>query len=278
MWADVKKGCVVAVLGIAVWGTQHRVRLAASPASGTRTVVVAELFTSEGCSSCPPADEALTQLVQRQPIEGVEVLALGEHVDYWDRLGWRDPFSSAIFSGRQSNYDARVLHRNEVYTPQFVIDGRLQRVGSDLDGIRQAIKQASDSPKAGVQLVVSGQTDEALSVDVRVEMPPALTLHEPADVLLAVTEDKLATEVRRGENHGRTLRHSAVVRSLTPIGTLSPDDRTWSMHVPLSVASGWTLANVRVIGFLQERESRRIIGAGAAMSGPRSDAAMGTPR
>jgi hypothetical protein len=278
MWVDIKKACAVAVVGITLWGIQHRVRLAASPASSTRAVVVAELFTSEGCSSCPPADEVLTRLVQRQPIDGVEVLALGEHVDYWDQLGWRDPFSSAIFSGRQSNYDARVFHRNEVYTPQLVIDGRLQRVGSDLDGIQQAIKQAADSPKAAVQLVLGGQGDQELSVDVRVDVPPALTLREPVDVLIAVAEDNLTTEVRRGENHGRTLRHSAVVRSLTSIGTQSPENRTWSMHVPLSVASGWKLANVRVIGFLQERESRRIVGAGSAMSGPRADAAMGTPR
>ena len=85
-------------------------RLGAAPGTTARTIVVAELFTSEGCSSCPPADDVLSQLLRRQPIRGVEVLALGEHVDYWDRLGWRDPFSSATFTTRQSQYEAQVFH------------------------------------------------------------------------------------------------------------------------------------------------------------------------
>ena len=241
---------------------QHRVRLAAS-AGGARSAVVAELFTSEGCSSCPPADEVLSQLVQRQPIAGVEVLALGEHVDYWDRLGWRDPFSSSLYSSRQSNYDARVFHRNEVYTPQLVIDGRLQHVGSDLDGIRRAIMHAADAQKAAVTVSVAGRTDRELSVRVSIEVPAALTLRETADVLIAVTEDRVVSEVRRGENHGRTLRHSAVARSLTPIGSLPPQDRTWSTTAAVSLPADWKLPDLRVIGFLQERESRRIVGAGS---------------
>ena len=242
---------------------QHRVPLAAA-ASGARSVVVAELFTSEGCSSCPPADEILSQLVQRQPIAGVEVLALGEHVDYWDRLGWRDPFSSSLYSSRQSDYDARVFHRNEVFTPQLVIDGRLQQVGSDLDGIRRAIVHAAGAQKAAVTVSVARRTDRELSARVGIEVPASLTLSETADVLIAVTEDRLVSEVRRGENHGRTLRHSAVVRSLTSIGSLPPQDRTWSTTAVVPLPADWTLPNVRVIGFLQERESRRIVGAGSA--------------
>lgn len=213
MSVDVTNACAVGVLLVAaVCGAQDHVPLVASSSAGTRTMVLAEIFTSEGCSSCPPADDVLRQLVQRQPIAGVEVLALGEHVDYRDRLGWRDPFSSAMFSARQSNYDARVFHRNEVYTPQLVNDGRLQRVGSDLDGIQRAIKQAADSPKAGVQVVVGHQGDQELSVDLRVEVPIALTLREPVDVLIAITEDNLTTEVRRGETTGErygTVRSSA---------------------------------------------------------------------
>src|SRR5439155_9854958 len=122
--------CAVGVLILGVWSTQHAVATADAFSADTPPVVVAELFTSEGCSSCPPADQVLSQLVKRgQP--GVEVLALGEHVDYWDRLGWRDPFSSSANSSRQAQYDARVFHRNEVYTPQLVIDGKLAAVGSD---------------------------------------------------------------------------------------------------------------------------------------------------
>jgi hypothetical protein len=264
MASHIRWACAVGFLAMGIWGAQRHVRLAASSASGGRSVVLAELFTSEGCSSCPPADEVLSQLVHSQPVAGVELLGLGEHVDYWDRLGWRDPFSSALFSSRQSNYDARVFHRNEVYTPQLVIDGRLQRVGSDVDSIRRAIKEAADAPKADVNVTVTPRSDRELSARVRVEMPASLKFAATVDVLVAVTEDSLVSEVRRGENHGRTLRHSAVVRSLTSIATLQPPERTWAMTAPIAREADWTLANLRVIGFLQERESRRIIGAGSA--------------
>jgi hypothetical protein len=149
MSSHIRAVCVVGFLVLGVWGASRYVALAASSAPDGRAVVLTELFTSEGCSSCPSADEVLSQLVHNQPIAGVEVLALGEHVDYWDRLGWRDRFSSALYSNRQSNYDARVFHRNEVYTPQLVIDGWLQRVGSDVDGMPHTPTQRS-GPQSGV--------------------------------------------------------------------------------------------------------------------------------
>ena len=104
-----------------------------------------------------------------------------------------------------------------------------------------------------------------------VVVPRSLALRDSADVVVAITEDNLATEVRRGENRGRTLRHSAVVRSLTAIGTLSPGEREWSNRVSVSLATDWTATNVRIIGFLQERASRRIVGAGAASGWPDLD-------
>ncbi len=247
------------------------VRLEAAPGSAPRSTVVVELFTSEGCSSCPPADDVLSQLAHWQPVAGVEVLALGEHVDYWDRLGWRDPFSSAMYSTRQSNYDARVFHRHGVYTPQLVVDGQLERVGSDVSAIQRAINQAAQAPKAAVDVAVPGASDRDLRVDVHVTVPQQLTLRESADVLVAITEDNLATEVRRGENGGRTLRHSAVVRSLISVGTLSPLERTWSTSASVPVAPEWKVANLRVISFLQERASRRIVGAGVASGDPQWD-------
>jgi len=255
--------CAVGVLILGVWSTQHAVATTDSFSADTPPVVVAELFTSEGCSSCPPADQVLSQLVKRgQP--GVEVLALGEHVDYWDRLGWRDPFSSSANSSRQAQYDARVFHRNEVYTPQLVIDGQLAAVGSDTVGIQRAIRRAADAPKATVQVVVGRQRDRELEVGLHVAAPPAFTLRESAEVLIAVVEDNLQTEVRRGENRGRTLKHDAVVRSLTSVGTLSRDNRTWSTSATVKLAPEWKPANIRLVAFLQEHESRRIVGAGAA--------------
>ena len=259
-----KSVSVVGLLLVAGWTLHRDVRAAAVQALMPRPMVVVELFTSEGCSSCPAADAVLTQLVTRQPVAGVEVLALGEHVDYWDRLGWRDPFSSAAYSARQSNYDSRVFHRNEVYTPQLVVDGQLERVGSDVDAVQRAVKQAAQAPKAAVDLAAARSGERSLRVNLHVTVPRSLALRDSADVVVAITEDNLATEVRRGENRGRTLRHSAVVRSLTTIGTLSPGESEWSTSVSVPLVADWTTANIRIISFLQERGSRRIVGAASA--------------
>jgi hypothetical protein len=232
-------------------------------ATGTqpRVAVIAELFTSEGCSSCPPADEVLTRLVTGQPVAGVEIIALGEHVDYWDRLGWRDPFSSSLFTKRQSQYDARVFHGNSIYTPQIGVDGASASVGSDSAAVQRAIEQAARLPKAAVTVATHSGGAVAV-VDVRVEAGPELPLRLPADVVLAITEDHLTTSVKRGENSGRVLRHSAVVRSLSTIGVLSPEHRTFSMTVPIAPAAEWKRENLRLTMLVQEAESRRMIGAG----------------
>src|SRR5258708_20118570 len=179
----VRWACAVGLLAMGIWGAQRHVRLAASSASGGRSVVLAELFTSEGCSSCLPADEVLSQLVHSQPVAGVKVLGLGEHVDYWDRLGWRDPFSSAAYSARQSTYDSRVFHRNDVYTPQLVVDGQLERVGSDVDAVQRAVKQAAQAPKAVVD-VVTRAGERALRVNVHVTVPPSLAPRTPLPIVL----------------------------------------------------------------------------------------------
>ena len=239
--------------------------VAQAQAAAPRAVVVVELFTSEGCSSCPRADEVLRQLVLRQPVRGVEVLALGEHVDYWDRLGWRDRFSSALFSDRQSSYDDRVFHTRQVYTPQIVVDGRLERIGNDAAAVQQVIAQAGRAPKAVVGVTVVRSADgRNLLVNVRAEMPPpALASRDRIDVLVAVTEDNLVTDVRRGENRGRTLEHSAVVRSLTTAAVLSPREPASSTRASVPWVDGWKPADVRVIALLQERQSRHIVGAGS---------------
>jgi hypothetical protein len=254
--------CAAGLLALCVWNV-HRHVVAESLPPVTRAVVVAELFTSEGCSSCPPADEVLSRLV-KQGQNGIEVLALGEHVDYWDRLGWRDPFSSAAYSTRQSQYDARVFHRNEVYTPQLVIDGRVAAAGSDTVAIQRAIRQAGDAPKAAIDVLVNRQHERDLEVRLQLRVPPMLTGDEPIDVVVAVVEDNLHSEVRRGENRGRTLKHDAVVRRLTTVGTLPPGVRTFSTSASETLAPDWQIASIRVVSFLQGRESRRIVGAGAA--------------
>ena len=123
-------------------------------ANPTRTPVLLELFTSEGCSSCPPADALLDQLDRTQPFPNVDLIVLSEHVDYWDQLGWKDPYSSAMFSTRQNQY-ATHFRMQEVYTPQIVIDGGWQGVGSDRNQIRREVEKAAAKPKLPITLEAS---------------------------------------------------------------------------------------------------------------------------
>ena len=246
----------------AAWGP-YGAPLTANSTAAKSPVVIAELFTSEGCSSCPPADTVLSQLAQQPPTD-VVVLTIGEHVDYWDRLGWHDRFSSAEFSARQSVYDANAFHRNEIYTPQLVIDGRFARVGSDVNGIRRDIKNAAQTEKAAVDVTIAGLRGRVLQLDLRAQLATAYVPRGPIDVVLAATEDNLVTEVQAGENRGRTLRHDGVARWMRSVATLDGGERVWAARTDLPLAADWNAANVKAICFLQERESRRIIGAGAA--------------
>ena len=229
-------------------------------ASGMKTIVVAELFTSEGCSSCPPADDLLRRLVATQPVKGVEIIALGSHVDYWDRLGWRDPFSSPLFSTRQSEYAAAAFRTDRIYTPQLVVDGTLEALGSDATAVRQAIMKAAQRQKAMVSVRAIAKPGGRVQVEVEVAVPAHAQPHETADIMVAVTEDDLVSRVNRGENTGRTLAHSAVVRSLTTVGRLPAKAHAASMAAAVSIDPSWQTDSLRVVAFVQERASRRVLG------------------
>ena len=237
---------------------------AVSAQTSARTVVIAELFTSEGCSSCPPADDLLRRLIAAQPLAGVEIVALGSHVDYWDGLGWRDPFSSPLFSKRQSEYEAAVFRSKGPYTPQLVVDGTLEAVGSDADAVRRSLLKAASLPKATVLVVARQEGDARARVDVQIEVPPDLASHRTADIVIAVTEDELSSHVTRGENGGRTLSHSAVVRSLTTAGRLKADQRAGSATIAVALAPDWKRPNLRIVAFVQEQASRRILGGASS--------------
>jgi hypothetical protein len=221
---------------------------AATPPSGP---IVVELFTSEGCSSCPPADALLSKLHQSGTAEGAEVLILGEHVDYWNHLGWADRFSSAGFTQRQGEY-ARRFDLDSSYTPQMVIDGHAELVGNDERGVRRQLALAAHSAKpAQVKLGWSG--DNQLQVDIH------STVQGNERVLLAITEDGLSTQVGNGENGGRTLRHSGVVRELREIGSLRNGEFSSAVKTPQR--GDWKSENLRAIIFVQKPGHGDITGA-----------------
>ena len=234
------------------------------PADGVRSPVIVELFTSEGCSSCPPADAALIQLQKAQPVAGAEIIALSEHVDYWNYIGWSDPFSSATFSARQETY-AQAFKQERIYTPQMIVDGKTEFVGNSLEKARDAITKAAESPKADVKIMIPQTTaelnEQAIKLGVSVKNVPSITKGDVAEVILAITEDNLSSNVSRGENTGRKLAHTAVVREIRALGGVDPSTRTFDSETTLAPVSGWKREDLRIVAFVQERAHRRVLGA-----------------
>ena len=236
----------------------------AHPANDTaqRTPVLVELFTSEGCSDCPPADSLLETLDKSQPVRDAELIVLSEHVDYWNDIGWRDPYSSHQYSERQGAF-AGHFGLGSVYTPQMVVDGRFEFVGSDQRGARQAIEAATKGEKMPVSLSsvrFEGVDRVALHVETG-PLPPSMPA-ESANVLLAVADDSDESQVRGGENAGRRLRHVAVVRTLLAVGTVSKAG-AFSEDVRVNLNSG-SSRSIRLVAFAEEETAGRIWGAGSA--------------
>ena len=234
-------------------------------ADGVRSPVIVELFTSEGCSSCPPADVVLARLQQTQPVAGAEVIALGEHVDYWNYIGWSDPFSSAAFSARQGAYAQAFGQQDRVYTPQMIVDGQTEFNGSAMNKAIEAIAKAARSPKADVRIVIpeikTQKDNQNVRLTVSVKNVPPVDRGDVAEVILALTEDKLLSNVTRGENTGRKLAHTAVVREMLALGRVDPATKTFDSEKTMAIADGWKRDDLRVVVFVQERAHRRVLGA-----------------
>jgi len=224
--------------------------------------VVVELFTSEGCSSCPPADSLLLKMDEAHSVGNVEVIALEEHVDYWDELGWRDPYSSHEWTERQQRY-AYTFRQGSVYTPQMVVDGRAEFVGSREGQARQTIANSAGKEKAVVAVTAAMTSDGKDRVSVRVGKLPATSAADSSEVWLAITETGLHTAVTRGENAGEDLRHSAVVRMLRKMGAADPKNQETSFtgDVNVSLDKGWQRGNLRAVVFVQEKKTQQIVGA-----------------
>src|SRR5215510_11533012 len=199
-------------------------------------IVVVELFTSEGCSSCPPADTLLARLAEGNAASNAHVIALEEHVDYWDELGWKAPFSSHDWTVRQYNY-AGVLGNSNPYTPQMVVDGTAEFSGSRAQQAQRSIAEAAALAKTEVTLsqgTASKPGTENFSLRVGKLSPSAKG--GAAEVWLAITETGLHSSVTRGENAGHELRHAAVVRSMRKVGEAKPDrDVAFSGDAAISI-------------------------------------------
>jgi hypothetical protein len=222
--------------------------LQAAQPVGQQNPVLVELFTSEGCSSCPPADLVLQRLARGQLVEGATVIAMSEHVDYWNHLGWSDPFSSEQMTARQQNYAAR-FRSDGPYTPQMVVDGTEEFVGSDASRARRAVALSAARPK--------------LEITTELVAPGTIHLATPAspsggEIFVAVVYDPEPSQVARGENSGRRLVHVSVVKSLKKVGEVS-GKKGFEARLPISDYG--SLNNPQVVVFVQERNQGRVLGS-----------------
>ena len=249
--------------------------------SSARQPVIVELFTSEGCSSCPPADSLLRKLADDQPFDGIEILPLEEHVDYWNSLGWADPFSSADFSRRQEQYSV-TLPDGGVYTPQMIVDGRAQFIGNRTREAREQVRWAAAHPKPRLlltaipnanphtrtfQLTLLAEPHSVLSSGVRsapgsAGIPPASTA--TLDLWIALTEKNLSSNVTAGENSGETLQHAPIVRLLRKEKSALALNSNAPVTITIDLNEKWNPANLTAIAFLSDPKSHQIQAAGSA--------------
>jgi hypothetical protein len=238
-----------------VAGTDARAATDLAPRQDASPVLV-ELFTSEGCSSCPPADALLARLQHDQPVPSANILVLEEHVDYWDSLGWHDRFSSHQITVRQADYVQR-LHLDDSYTPQMIVDGTAQFTGNDSAHALRAITQAARSAKLPISLAIITTDQNHLAATASVA--PASHSFPNADVYAALVQSTASTQVLSGENGGHTLRHVSVVRQMKRIGSLA--DASTSLKFSLDVPADTTPADLRLVVFLQRPSDGAILGA-----------------
>jgi hypothetical protein len=250
-----KMPVVLVALACATFG--HYGRTADLPQTAALPILV-ELFTSEGCSSCPPADAVLQQMDASQPIPGAQVIVLSEHVDYWDHDGWKDPYSSHLLTERQSAY-AHALGLGEVYTPQIIVDGTAELRANPAQELNR-IAQRDPAPKVHVRIG---------PVSVEVRNPPLLRTrieadgtsdNSNADIYVVIALDHAESQVLQGENGGRHLKHVAVVQSITKIGRLETG-RSFSRDFRAKLSPGTNPANIRVVAFVQDPGPGKVLGS-----------------
>jgi hypothetical protein len=220
--------------------------------------VLVELFTAEGCSSCPPADAFVMQLDAVQPVQGAQLIVLSEHMDYWND-SWPDPFASAQLTARQRDY-VRALKERSPYTPQVIIDGATEMHLNNREDIERIFRSAAASPKIPVSVAsIKVEPGTPANLSGRIDVDGSAEPHK-ADVYLVIALDRIETQVLRGENRGKTLAHAAVVEYLSKLGALTPG-QSFSQDFKVPLKRELASNNARVIAFVQESGNGKVVGA-----------------
>ncbi|MEO6259590.1 MAG: DUF1223 domain-containing protein [Thermoanaerobaculia bacterium] len=253
--------CMVAISTAAIVAAP--VRTPSPRADGKKSTVILELFTSQGCSSCPPADRLLSTLTREQQAAGT-VIPLAYHVDYWNHLGWSDPFSSAAWSRRQNEY-ARVMRSSQVYTPQLVINGTAQMVGSDEGRVRREIaRQLQQADRGVVTLDRVHVEGTQLVVDLRATLDAAEAAGRNAEVQLALFENDATTAVPRGELAGHRLNNDTIVRWQSPVLKVRGGSGEGKTTVRIPLQTAWRSGHLGVAAFIQDSSTFAIYAADSA--------------
>ena len=255
-----RKGNVVLLVYLLLLGFLSSGIAQSHPAPATkRTPIFLELFTSEGCSSCPPADAFVEQLDANQPIPGAHLIVLSEHVDYFNHDGWTDPYSSSAITSRQYAY-AHSFKLKDAYTPQIIVDGDEVLHIDNSQATREAFNRAAVAPMIPIRLGelspdAKSNQRKMLHIDIDRNTSP-----KDAGVFIAVALDHAASKVLAGENEGRSLTHVAVLQSLTKVGELKPGS-SFNKDVALKLRASKPAKKLRVIVFLQESGPGKVLGA-----------------
>ncbi len=221
--------------------------------------VLVELFTSEGCSSCPPADAWLRRLDSAQPIPGARLIVLSEHVDYWNHDGWKDPYSSSSNTQRQTEY-VRALGLDAPATPEVIVDGAVTLHLADAQQVKATLQQAASATVVPIRIAsVAVEPGNAAAVRARIEVDGSSAPHS-ADIYEAVALNHAESQVLHGENSGKHLEHTAVLQSLTKIGKVEKG-KNFSREVEIKLKPGTDPEDIRLVVFAQQPGPGKVLGA-----------------
>jgi hypothetical protein len=233
--------------------------IATSKTSGAAAhPILVELFTSEGCSSCPPADALLQKMDTSQPVDASQLIVLSEHVDYWDHDGWKDPHSSAALTERQVAY-VKSLGLTTPYTPQMIVDGTSEVHANNPEQLNKVLQEATFAPKIPVRIGEVKLEGTPGVLGTRIEAD-GYSDKRSADVYVATVLDRVESQVLHGENGGKHLTHVAVVLEIRKVGKLS-GGKSFGENVQLKLKPGMDSKNVRIVAFVQEPGLGKVLGA-----------------